>query len=221
MALCSFNHLLAYLSSDIFEPEDDEVSLYLITRKALCLTLLATGRHIDEVSHLSQLITWEDNGSLIRLHWLPNYMPKHYNKDFQPPMPAMECMSSDSPSDARLCPVMALQSYLAIVHPATGSTISHPLWSAKTVELSNMFKDTARRARRLAGDTDAFPVGPHQMRKFTASYSALMMLSSNLPEKKLLDRMGCKNMSVLNRTYINKVPRLTFRAVVPVGTFFP
>ena len=99
MALWSLDHLLAYLSSDIFEPENDGVSLYLLTRKVLCLTLLATGRRIDEVAHLSQHVTWENGGSLVRLHWLPNYVPKHYNKDFRPPMPAMECMSSDSSSE--------------------------------------------------------------------------------------------------------------------------
>ena len=73
----------------------------------------------------------------------------------------------------------------------------------------------------MAGDTADIPMGPHQMRKFAASYSALIMRFINLPQKILLDRMGCKTMSVLNRTYINKVPRLNFKAVVPVGTFSP
>ena len=221
MPLWSLNHLLAYLSSDMFEPDDDGVSHFLITRKVLCLTLLATGRRIDEVAHLSQHVTWENGGSLMKLHWLPNYVPKHYNKDFKPPMPAMECLAGNSVFDARLCPVKALQSYLAIIRPVTGSAKNQPLWSYNTVDLSKMFVSTVRRARRMAGDTADIPMGPHQMRKFAASYSALIMRSINLPQKILLDRMGCKTMSVLNRTYINKVPRLNFKAVVPVGTFSP
>ena len=84
-----------------------------------------------------------------------------------------------------------------------------------------MFISTANRARRMADDLAVVRMGPHQMRKFAASYSTLVMRSSNLPEKLLLDRMGCKTMSVLKRTYINKVPRLSFKVVVPVGTFSP
>lgn len=221
MALWHLDHLMAYLSSDVFDPEDDGVSLYLITRKVLCLTLLATGRRIDEVAHLSRHVSWENGGSLLRLHWLPNYVPKHYNKDFRPPMPAMECMFSDSPLETRLCPVKSMQTFLAITHPAAGSPSSLPLWTSNTVELSKMFISTANRARRIADDLDVVRMGPHQMRKFAASYSTLVMRSSNLPEKLLLDRMGCKTMSVLKRTYINKVPRLSFKVVVPVGTFSP
>ena len=221
MALWSLNHLLAYLASDIFEPEDDGFSLHLLKWKVLCLLMLATGRRIDEVAHLSQYVSWEDGGSIVKLHWLPNYKPKHYNKDFQPPMPAMECLAWNSPSEARLCPVKALQSFLAVVHPVEGSTRTHSLWSLDTVALSKIFVRAANKARRSAGDVSDLPVHPHQMRKFAASYSALMIRSSNLPEQKLLDRMGCKTMSVLNRTYINKVPRLTFKAVVPMGTFSP
>ena len=81
MAEWSLNHLLSYLSTDQFEPLADK-SLDTITRKVLCLTLLATGRRIDEIAHLSQHVTWEDEGSLARLHWLPDYRPKHYNKGF-------------------------------------------------------------------------------------------------------------------------------------------
>ena len=221
MALWSLNHLLAYLASDFFEPEDDGFSLHLLKKKVLCLLMLATGRRIDEVAHLSQYVSWEDGGTIVRLHWLPNYKPKHYNKDFQPPMPAMERLTWTSPSEARLCPVKALQSFLAVVHPVEGSTRTQSIWSSDKAELSKLFVSTANTARRSAGDVSDLKVHPHQMRKFAASYSALMMRSTNLPEQKLLDRMGCKTMSVLNRTYINKVPRLTFKAVVPLGTFSP
>ena len=220
MASWGLDHLLSYLASDVFEPLHAK-SLLVITRKALCLVLLATGRRIDEVQHLSQLLSWDESGELVTLHWVNKYVPKHYTKDFQPRLPVMERLSSDDMDELKLCPVRALQTYLAKYNCSPRLLDKSPLWSQSTTELTQMFISTAVLARRCAGDMSDVPVGPHQMRKFAASYSAKMVHSSGLDMKILMDRMGCCSMSVLNRTYIHKVPCLSFKAVVPVGTFHP
>ena len=220
MASWSLDHLLSYLASEVFEPLHSK-SLLEITKKTLCLVLLATGRRIDEVQHLSRLISWDESGELVTLHWLDRYVPKHYTKDFQPHLPVMERLSSDVLTDVRLCPVRALQTYLSKFTCSPRLLHKSPLWSQSTAELSSMLISTVNLARRFAGDMSAVPVGPHQMRKFAASYSAKMVVTSGLNVELLMERMGSCSMSVLNRTYIRKVPCLSLKAVVPVGTFDP
>ena len=220
MAAWSLNHLLAFLASDVFEPRDG-MPISIISQKLLCLVLLATGRRIGEVAHLSQHVSWEDNGSRACFHWLPNYVPKHYTIDFRPHMPTMGELPWNDLSEARLCPIRSLQAYLAVLQPNPRLARTRPLWNLSTAELTRLFISTTNQARSSAGDVAETSVGPHMMRKFAASYSSLMMRAENIGEKMLLDRMGFKSMTVVKRTYINKVPRLTFKSVLPVGTFSP
>ena len=64
-------------------------------------------------------------------------------------------------------------------------------------------------------------VGPHQVRKLAASYSAVLMGHSKDLERTLMDRMGCSSMMVLKKNYISTVPHLNVSCVLPVGTFKP
>jgi len=84
-----------------------------------------------------------------------------------------------------------------------------------------MFISTTVQAKHSAGDLSDVPIGPHQMRKFAASYSAKMINSSVEGERKLMERMGCKTMSVLKRHYINNIPCVSLKMVIPVGTCVP
>ena len=68
---------------------------------------------------------------------------------------------------------------------------------------------------------DNVPICPHQVRKLSASYSALKLGSSKEVEKKLMDRMGCSSMSILKKNYISHVPDLLYTCVLPIGTFYP
>ena len=100
-------------------------------------------------------------------------------------------------------------------------SINSPLWSYSIQGLTKMLQTTVLQARQRAGDMAFVPMGPHQVRKLAASYSALMVGSSSEGELKLMERMGCSSMSVLRRVYIKEVPSLNFKCVLPVGTFIP
>ena len=62
---------------------------------------------------------------------------------------------------------------------------------------------------------DNISIGPHHMRKLAASYSAIMMGESRSSERILMDRVGFKSMTVLEKNYISNVPELKFKYVVP------
>ena len=220
MPVWSLNTLLGFLASDQFEPLCTK-SIHLVTQKTLCLMLLASGRRIDEIAHLSKKHEFRQGGELVALYWLPHYVPKHYDRSFKPKQPSLERMASDDSQDICLCPVRALNTYLSMVAGGPRFSISSPLWSHDTKGLTNLFKTTVFQARHSAGIMAIVPMGPHQMRKLAASYSAKMINSSTISEKKLMERMGCSSMNVLKRTYINNVPNLNCKCVLPIGTFIP
>ena len=220
MAVWSLDALLTFLVSSHFEPLH-LMSLRVITQKFLCLLLLATGRRIDEIGNLSQRYDFGIGGKSVSFHWLPDYVPKHFNKNFQPHLPSFEGLDSDSVEDLKLCPIRTFQIYLGKCQFNPRGSINRPLWSGSSKTLSKLFISTALQAKHFAGDLSEVPIGPHQMRKFAASYSARMVGSSVEGERKVMERMGCKTMSVLKRHYINKIPNISFKMVIPAGTFIP
>ena len=224
MAEWSLDSLLLFLVGDHFEPLHS-MSINVITNKFLCLLLLATGRRIDEIGHLSQKHDFSLNGESVSIPWLPKYTPKYHNKDFQPKLPSFERLASDSNEDLLLCPFRAFQIYLGRIRSNPRGSINRSLWPLPskdlTKSLTKMFISTTVQAKHSAGDLSDVPIGPHQMRKFAASYSAKMINSSVEGERKLMERMGCKTMSVLKRHYINNIPRVSLKMVIPVGTCVP
>ena len=212
--------LLGFLISEHFELLHSK-GLLLVTQKTLCLLLLASGRRIDEVAHLSKFHVFQQNGESVTVHWLPRYVPKHYDRFFQPILPSFERMASDSETDLLLCPVRAFNTYLGMIRGGPRFSINAPLWSHDNKGLTSLFKSTVFQARHHAGVLESVSVGPHHMRKLAASYSAKMIGSSTAGERKLMDRMGCASMNVLKRTYINNVPNLSHKVVLPAGTFIP
>ena len=220
MPAWSLNMLLEFLASEHFEPLYSK-SLITVTQKTLCLLLLASGRRIDEIAHLSKFHVFDRDGESVTIHWLPRYRPKHYDRAFQPKFPSIDRLASDSTADLILCPVRALNTYLSMVRGGPRYSINAPLWSQTGKGLSGLFTSTVLQARHHAGVMDDSPVSPHQMRKLAASYSARMIGSSASGERRLMDRMGCSSMNVLKRTYINDVPVLGFKVVLPAGTFIP
>ena len=220
MAVWSLDSLLAFLVSSHFEPLH-LMSLRVVTQKFLCLLLLATGRRIDEIGNLAQRFDFGIGGKLVSFHWLPDYVPKHFNKNFQPHLPSIEGLDSDSVEDLKLCPIRAFQTYLGKCQFNPRGSINRPLWSGSSKSLTKLFISTALQAKHFTGDLSVVPIGPHQMRKFAASYSARMVGSSVEGERKVMERMGCKTMSVLKRHYINNIPNVSFKMVIPAGTFVP
>ena len=220
MPCWSLNDLLSFLASDHFEPLCSK-ALFTVTQKALCLLLLATGRRIGEIAHLSKKHTHKENGELVTISWLPQFRPKHCDSSFQPKCPSIERLASDNMRDLWLCPVRALNTYLSMIGGGPRFSINSPLWSYNVQGLTKMLQTTVLQARQRAGDMALVPMGPHQIRKLAASYSAQMVGSSSDGELKLMERMGCSSMSVLKRVYIKEVPCLNFKCVLPVGTFIP
>ena len=216
----SLDTLLAFLISDNFEPLHTK-SLLLVTQKTLCLLLLASGRRIDEVAHLSKYHVFQRDGEAVSIHWLSGYTPKHFTRLFQPEFPSFERMAPGADSDLLLCPVRAFNTYLGRVGGGPRFSRKAPLWAHNGKALTNLFKTTLFQARHQAGFSEVVSTGPHQMRKLAASYSAKMVGNSPTGVRKLRDRMGCASMSVLKRTYINDVPDLSFRVVLPAGTYVP
>ena len=94
-------------------------------------------------------------------------------------------------------------------------------WLDNTEALTKIFISTVLQARDKVHLRDPVPVGPHQMRKLAASYSATMLNNNRANETMLLERMGYKSMTVIKKCYIAHVPQLSFKCVVPLGTYTP
>ena len=216
----SLNSLLLYLNSDIFEPLLTR-SLEIVAKKLLCLILLASGRRISEVGGLSMKHTSFNQGNSLKLYWLDDFRPKHFNAKFIPKDPCIDFIDSDISDELKLCPARAYNLYVNMVNNGARHSVKSPLWKQDKVELTEMFKavvaDSARFANVLLEDS----VGPHDMRKFAASYSALLLEANPALERRFIDRMGCASMTVLKRHYIKEVPPLEFKCVLPLGTCLP
>ena len=213
--------LFSYLNSSKFEPLGLK-AITVVQQKLLVLMLLATGRRIDEVAHFSLKIDCDSENSQVRLSWLDGYSPKHYTSNFMPKMPVIEALDSNVPGDILLCPRRALLTFVemrkdSVNHPSN----KHPLWLDSTDVLSKLFSSIVVRARESAQRRDTVPIGPHQMRKLAASYSAKMLNDNKAMETLLLERMGYKSMKIIKKCYIAHVPDLNYKCVVPLGTYNP
>ena len=194
-------------------------SFDIITQKLLCLLLLATGRRIDEVGHLSRKHSDTAQGNALKLFCLEGYVPKHYDQAFKPKDPIIDRLDSNDPEDCRLCPVRAFNIYLGQLGGNPRQSIRVPLWNLDTKDLTKLFCKVVLHSRLRKNIHAHGTVGPHQVRKLAASYSAVLMGPSKDLERTLMDRMGCSSMMVLKKNCINVVPSLNVTCVLPVGTF--
>ena len=220
MPFWSLNNLFEFLNSIRFEPLATK-DIDVIQEKLLVLILLATGRRIGEVANFSLKHTSNFSGNLIKLGWIPGYKPKHFTQYFQPKPPSFEALESEEADDRLLCPRRAFLIYVGkILKGNQRPSSKDPLWSKDTKGLTKLFKSVVSHSRQGL-QLDEVSIGPHQMRKLAASYSAVLMGNSKDLERTLLDRMGCKSMTVLKKNYILLTPSLNFKCVVPVGTYSP
>ena len=213
----SLNELFEYLIDDQFEPLSHK-SMETVTQKLLCLILLASGRRIDEVGHFAFKSNIVMGGKAVRLEYVENYRPKHYDESFRPKAPIIERLTSNCDNELLLCPVRALEIFKA-KRPMHSNKDN--LWNLTSAKLSKIFIATIMQARARLGLLNNMSIGPHQVRKLAASYSFLLVGNSKSLESTLMERMGCASMSVLKKNYINSVPDLRFKCVVPIGTFIP
>ena len=216
----SLNTLLHFINSDIFEPLGNK-PLEFLEKKLLCLILLATGRRISEVGGLSMKHTPFNQGKSLQLFWIKTFKPKHFTAKFAPKHPIIDYIDSDVEEELKLCPARAFNMYVHKINNGSRHSVNSPLWLRDILELTALFKTIVADSVRFANVRNEDSVGPHQMRKFAASYSALLLDADPALERRLFDRMGCSSMNVLRKHYIKEVPPLNFKCVLPIGTFSP
>ena len=208
----SLSDLLDYLKRGPFEPLE-EVSFQFLAKKTLALILLASGRRISEIANISRSYVFRNN--VVILKWLPEFRAKRDSSDFRPDEPSISILSSSDESESLLCPVRAWRIYLLRRPRVVNRFNDNCFWPWGKIEMTYVFKSLVADARNFAGIPDEVPIGPHQMRKFAASYSRTYLHST---DEGLFKKMGCKSMSVLKKCYISNVPPVRFSCVVPLGT---
>ena len=212
--------LLSYLGSDVFEPLGSK-SVEIKTMKLLCLLLLATGRRIGEISNLSSKHQFLNGGNDVQLFWLKGFTAKYLNESFSPKPPVVEALVLGPDGDDKLCPVRALSIFINTAHIGRRCVSEVPFWTVGCAKLSRLFITCVSNSLNYAHVPPVDDIGPHQMRKLAASYCVRMMGTDSSLRQKMLDRMGCKSFTVLKKVYIQDVPDLDTRCVLPVGTYVP
>ena len=218
--------MLCFLTSPPFEPLR-AASVLRLSQKSLFLLLLASRRRIDEVSHLARRCSRK--AGVVSIPWVPGYVPKHYTSNFKCPIPTISVMDSVSSSALLLCPVRALNVYLArsrewlddipvAISPHT------PLWSCSSsgvrldkVELTRWFVSLVSDFLSHEQLPEDVRIGPHQMRKLAASASK----QAGQDEATVRKVMGFSSLAILRKNYHSEIPPLDTPCVLPGGTFIP
>ena len=221
MPIWNLNTLLNFLQSDRFEPLDS-VSFLRLTEKTLCLILLASGRRIGEVANLSRIYHDNHSKNSIIMEWVPGFRAKNDNPGFQPPSPSMNRLVSENLS---LCPVRAYKIYLEksqcfLIPP----NIQSFLWVLPNTpdnlilkKLTSTFISVVKDALRDADLSFDISIGPHQMRKLSASHA----WKAGQDEEIIREIMGFASLMILRKNYIAEVPNLNIACVLPGGSFSP
>ena len=231
MPIWSLDHLLAYLCSGRFEPLDHS-DFTSVVFKAIALLVIATGRRISCIAHLSRISAQGTRDNLL-LFWPPSYRPKNFvqlerNRAKLGPFalisPSIRQLDPRDPSHP-LCPVRA---YRYLLERTAGPGFSSRfLWDhgshkdqVNVQRLSDTFIKVIVCSQDYAHAPRAESIGPHQGRKLAASYG-FMCCNSLSDEKILMQDMGCSSLQVLRKVYINPVPPLSYPCVVPGGIYIP
>ena len=227
MPAWSLNHLLNFLKGSEFEPLERASPLRL-TQKVWCLLLLASGRRKGEVANLSRSSSLAGFPSVLSLHWVSSFVPKHHTPEFRPPCPSVCTMSAFRDSDRLLCPVRAYGIYfdrsLEWLSKFPVEELPQTLWSvpltakeASVEFLSQLFKDLVKDSRSSLGLRSEMEISVHQTRKFAASYS----IQVGHDEQVVRSRMGFSEVKILRKNYVAPVPPLQVACVLPGGSFLP
>ena len=195
--------------------------------KTLVLILLASGRRISEIANLSnKSFSVPDNDSIF-IQWLPGFSAKSHSQKFSPEPPSIEALNSPNPNDNLLCPVRAFRIYLERISKVPKmSNIIH-LWDhgknkgrVNIQKLSRIFIKVVEYSRIHSGIFENTSVGPHQSRKWAASYGS-KLCNNESDEIKMRVKMGFSSLNILRKVYIHDVPPLTIACVFPGGTYLP
>ena len=233
MPTWSLDTLLDFLKSDIFEPLD-QVDFFHLTLKTLVLIILATGRRISEVANISRESFHCGNSTVLFLQWVSEFQPKNFvlvekgkakNKVAIPSCPSISPLAVKGKEDRSLCLVRAFRIFRDRTSGTGFSKVF--LWDhgsnkekVNVSKLTRTFIQAVEFSQTHAGIFGNPAIGPHQGRKLAASYG--LLLCNNLrDERALMHAMGFSSLSVLRKVYINNVPPLSHKCVVPGGTYIP
>merc|ERR1739838_304598 len=181
MPLWSLNGLLTFLDTDQFEPLET-VHYRFLVQKTLCLILLSSGRRIGEITNLSDRSSINRADSRLYLKWLTEFKPKHDTPSFRPPCPSISRLENPTGVQLTLCPVRAYHIFKnrSIDWHSDVENIQDlkPLWvkpdspsPSSIPELTKSFISLVKDYRNSVNLPINISIGPHQTRKFSASYS--------------------------------------------------
>ena len=226
----SLNDLLCFLESEDFEPIDICAEEKLL-QKTLFLILLASGRRIGETAKISrESFVFSRRGfpQTLTLKWVEDFTPKRFAPDFQSPCPSIQPLVSLVDGHEKLCPVRAYDAYLnrssSWLRKLPFKERPKILWSAPKsgkaldkVFLTRVFKTLVENSRKFFKRRGKVDIGPHQARKFAASYASQVGQDEEFVRKV----MGFSDVSIFRKNYVAPVPFLKMHCVLPGGTFIP
>ena len=226
MPLWSLNGLLTFLDTAQFEPLET-VDYEFLVQKTLTLLLLSSGRRIGEITALSDSSIFNREDSRLYLEWLPKFKPKHNSPTFRPPCPSISRLEDPTGVQLNLCPVRA---YNIFIDRSTNwhSDVENiqdlqPFWvkpnspsPSSVPELTRSFISLVKAYRNSVNLPITISIGPHQTRKFGASYS----IQLNHKKADIVKVMGSSSFTILKKNYVTEVPPLTVSCALPGGSFF-
>ena len=227
MPVWSLNGLLSFLDTDRFEPLETAPYIYLL-QKSLCLILLSSGRRIGEITNLANVSYKGNKNNRLYLKWLVDFSPKHDTPSFRPSCPSISRLDSISGTQLSLCPIRAYNIFLQRSESWRQNSADgqgqDPFWvkpnfsSPSTIlDLSSSFISLIKAYRLHNHLPIDIPIGPHQMRKFSAAYSVQLGQS----KATIIKVMGFSSDTILKKNYVAKVPPLTVPCSLPGGSHFP
>ena len=227
MPIWNINILLSFLQTDRFEPLES-ANFSSLVQKTLFLLLLSSGRRISDIANLSRSYLPGADGSYLSLEWHPDFRDKISGPNFQTPEPSISYLASDNSTDLSLCPVRAYTSFLAISQPwldHLNPSEQHKFFWAqpgkntplKIPNLTRMFIKVVKDALADAGMPVDPKIGPHQMRKLSASHARKIGQNEDTVRKV----MGFSSVKILRKNYVSDVSPLNIACVLPGGPYFP
>ena len=147
-------------------------------------------------------------------------MSKELYMDFRPEPPSMAKLAVEGDRGDLLCPVRAWNAFRR--KRGTPSCLTFKdgfFWPFSLRTLSDMVVSTVQKAHQFSDLETPAKIGPHQFRKFAASYSFKRFRHSPLGESSLAKRMVSRSFSILKKNFVDPlVPDVKFRCMVPLGT---
>ena len=221
----SLNMLLKFLRCPLFEPIES-CSFRRLSQKTLCLLLLASGRRISDIANLARPSLLPESGDVFPLSWLHGFVSKNHSAKFVTPPPSIRRLISPVQEDLLLCPVRCLRAYLArtgdLLDDVPLSQRHSSLWIKphtvvpwSKLSLSKCFVDVVRDSRLYNDIAVPVEIGPHQMRKLSASYASLV----GQAELSVHKVMGFSSLKIFRKNYVAWVPPLLVSCVLPGGPF--